>query len=159
MSTTTSPLHGNTSTTDQKFTFTQTERLGITVEQNRPSFGVTRVTSQTYNVKCDDRGSILLVDTDAAGGDVDIVFQNDYPDPNGREKRFGVQVVVEDTTNATNFIAESADTDEDEPSVTVVGQGTSVAAAADNYSEVEVEHLGETPDGANKEVLITGDLS
>lgn len=159
MSTTSEPLHGNTSTTDQKFTFTQGEELGITVTQNRPSFGVTRVTSQEFTVQCQDVGSLILVDTAAAGGDVDIIFQNDYPDPNGRKKRFGVQVVVEDTTNVTNFIAETEDTDEDAPSVSVVGQGTSVAAAADAYSEVEVEHLGETPDGSVKEVLLTGDLS
>lgn len=159
MSTTSSPLHGNTSSTDQKFTFEQSEQLGITVTQNKPSFGVNRVESTSYNIECDDRGSILLVDTDAAGGDVTLTVQNDYPDPNGREKRFGV-TIVRTGANAVSIEAEAEDTDENEPSVAVVGQGVDPKSmTTDGYDKVELDALGVNPDSGDKEVLVTGDLA
>lgn len=159
MSTNSDPIHSQTSATDQKFTFTQGDKLGITVDQNRASFGVTRVESTSYNIKCDDRGSILIVDTDAAGGDVTLTVQNDYPDPNGRRKRFGV-TVVRTGANDVQITAEGSKTDEDEPTVEIVGEPASDPFWLTNggYDEADLDALGVNPSSGNKEVLVSGEI-
>jgi len=158
MSTNSSPIHGNSATTDQKFSFSQSPELGITVDQNRASYGVTRVESTSYNVACSDVGSILLVDTDAAGGNVTLTIQNDYPDPNGREKRFEVKV-VRIGSNDVQLEAEGSKTDQDEPAVAVVGQGGSSPYIEDGgYNEARVEAIGVNESTGDKEVLVNGDV-
>jgi len=158
MSTTSEPLHSQTSATDQKFTFTQGPELGITVDQNKASFGVTRVENTSYNIECDDRGSILIVDTDAAGGNVTLTVQNDYPDPNGREKRFGV-TIVRTGANNVQLEAEAEDTDESEPSVDIVGQGGSTPWLTNGgYDKAELDAIGVDSSTGNKEALVTGDV-
>jgi len=140
------PLHGNTSTTDQKFTFVKNDREGVEISSNRPSFGIFRVTDRIltdsnseFLVSQDDRGSTLVVETSGAANAVvcdKILEKEEIEILNNTD---GNAVTVQNPANATDL---AGGIEEDVEFIGRADNGTSVVALPNGTTDVEIKQDG-----------------
>lgn len=110
-----SPIHGNSSTTDQKFTFDKNVLEGVTVSRNRPSYGVFRIKERLLTspnneiiVSQDDRGSTLFAES-SISVDLNVVVCDRILEKDGKDEEIeiinnsGQVLTIQNPANATDL--------------------------------------------------------